>query len=204
MTQPTPHPRAALFDEQQLVAALRRGDDDAYEKLVRAHGGRLLQVARRYVGEEEARDAVQETFLSAFKAIHRFDGKARLSTWLHRIVVNACLMKLRRKSSQVEQSLEPLLPRFLEDGHRETIGTAWPESPEDVLGRNEVRRLVRRGIDQLPLSYRTVLMLRDIEGLTGIETAEMLDITPNAVKVRLHRARLALREILDPKVRKAA
>lgn len=191
-------------DERQLIAALRANEDNAYETLVRTHGGRLLQVARRFVGEEEARDAVQEAFLSAFKSIDRFDGKARLSTWLHRIVVNACLMRLRRKSTQSEQSIEPLLPRFLEDGHRADPGTPWPESPEDVFGRNEVRSMVRRGIDKLPASYRTVVMLRDIEGLTGLETAEMMGLTPNAVKVRLHRARQALREILDPQMRRAA
>ena len=192
------------IEERSLVDALRAQNDKAYETLVRTHGGRLLQVARRFVGEEEARDAVQEAFLSAFKSIDKFDGKARLSTWLHRIVVNACLMRLRRKSHQLEQSLEPFLPRFLEDGHRADPSTPWPESPEDVLGRNELRSMVRRGIDELPTSYRSVILLRDIEGFTGIETAEMLGLTPNAVKVRLHRARIALREILDPQVRRAA
>lgn len=197
-------PHAVPIDERELVAALKRGDDTAYEQLVRTHGGRMLQVARRYVGEEEARDAVQEAFLSAFKAIDRFDGNARLSTWLHRIVVNACLMKLRRKSSQVEQSIEPLLPTFIEDGHRGEASAPWPENPEEVFGRSEVRSLVRGGIDRLPTNYRNVLLLRDIEGLSGAEAAEMLGITANAVKVRLHRARLALRELLDGELRRAA
>lgn len=195
---------AVPIDERQLIALLKRGDEAAYERLVRTHGGRMLQVARRYVGEEEARDSVQEAFLSAFKAIDRFDGNAQLSTWLHRIVVNACLMKLRRKSAQVEQSIEPFLPTFIEDGHRATAGPAWPENPEEVLGRNEVRSLVRGGIDRLPTNYRNVLLLRDIEGLSGAEAAEMLGITANAVKVRLHRARLALRELLDGEIRRAA
>ena len=119
-----PGPAAEADPEVDLVARLRAGDDDAFETLVRRHGGRMLAVARRYLGEEDARDAVQEAFLSAFKAIDRFDGRARLGTWLHRIVVNSALMRLRRPSMQREESLEPLLPRFLEDGHRADPGPA--------------------------------------------------------------------------------
>ncbi len=190
--------------ERALIQALKEQREEAYELLIRQHGGRLLQVARRFVGEEEARDAVQETFLAAFKAISRFDAKARLSTWLHRIVVNSCLMRLRKKSRAQEQSIEPLLPTFLENGHRAQVGAPWPSNPLDDLERHEKRRLVRRSIDQLPASYRMVILLRDIEGMSGRETGELLGITPNAVKVRLHRARLALREILDPQIREKA
>jgi RNA polymerase sigma-70 factor (ECF subfamily) len=191
----------AVTSEAALVAGLRAGDDGAYEELVRAYGGRLVQVARRYVGDEEARDAVQEALLAAFKAIDRFDGKSKISTWLHRIVVNTCLMRLRRQKSRPEQSIEPLLPAFLEDGHRAEPGPDW-ESPEAILRRTETRELVREAIDRLPKNYRTVLLLRDIEGLSGAEVGEMLGITTGAVKVRLHRARQALREILDPHLRK--
>lgn len=191
----------AVTSEAALVAGLRAGDDGAYEELVRAYGGRLVQVARRYVGDEEARDAVQEALLAAFKAIDRFDGKSKISTWLHRIVVNTCLRRLRRQKSRPEQSIEPLLPAFLEDGHRAEPGPDW-ESPEAILRRTETRELVREAIDRLPKNYRTVLLLRDIEGLSGAEVGEMLGITTGAVKVRLHRARQALREILDPHLRK--
>ena len=199
---PSPHPETP--DEEQLLAGLRRGDDDAFELLVRTYGGRLLQVARRFLREEDARDALQEAFLSAFKSIERFDGKAKISTWLHRIVVNAALMRLRKKSSQVEESLEPLLPTFLEDGHRANPGSPWPENPEETLGREELRDSVRQAIDQLPVKYRSVVLLRDIEQLSGAETGELLGLTPNAVKVRLHRARQALREILDPRILEGA
>ena len=193
-----------LPDEAELVAGLRRGDDDAFETLVRAYGGRLLQVARRFLKEEDARDALQEAFLSAFKSIDRFDGKARVSTWLHRIVVNAALMRLRKKSTQMEESLEPLLPAFLEDGHRADPGTGWPDNPEEVVGREQMRQIVRSAIDRLPDKYRNVVLLRDIEELNGAETGELLGLTPGAVKVRLHRARRALREILDPRIRESA
>ncbi|MCP3960355.1 MAG: sigma-70 family RNA polymerase sigma factor [bacterium] len=190
-----------VIDEAELVEGLRRGDDAAFEQLVRTYGGRLLQVARRFLREEDARDALQEAFLSAFKAIHRFDGKAKISTWLHRIVVNSALMRLRKKSSKMEESLEPLLPKFLEDGHQAHPSAAWPENPEEAVGREQMRDVVRQAIDQLPEGYRNVVLLRDIEELSGAETGELLGLTPNAVKVRLHRARRALREILDPQIR---
>lgn len=191
-------------DDDQLIASLRAGDDVAYETLVRAYGGRMLAVARRYLGEEDARDAVQESFLSAFKAIDRFDGRARLSTWLHRIVVNHCLMKLRRPSTKREESIEPLLPTFLEDGHRAEPGVQWPANAEERLTRAESRQLVQRSISRLPEQHRTVILLRDIEELSGAEAAERLGITANAVKVRLHRARQALRTMLDPTLRQEA
>lgn len=193
-------PDPSFSDEHSLVAGLRRGDGAAYEQLVRQHGGRLLQVARRYLDEEDARDALQEALVSAWRSIERFDGDARVSTWLHRIVVNASLMRLRKKSTKLEkatESLEPLLPRFLDDGHRADLGHAWQETPEEMLERSEVRRWVREGIDSLPEGYRTVIMLRDIEGLNGQETADAMGLTTTAVKVRLHRARQALRERLD-------
>ncbi len=198
----TPFPVAV--DEATLVAGLRRGDDAAFELLVRTYGGRLLQVARRFLREEDARDALQEAFLSAFKSIHRFDGNAKISTWLHRIVVNAALMRLRKKSTKVEESLEPLLPTFLEDGHRENPGQGWPESPEETVGREQMRGIVRNAIDRLPFKYRSVVLLRDIEELSGAETGELLGLTPNAVKVRLHRARRALRELLEPHILEGA
>ncbi len=190
---------AVLSDEQTLVADLKAGDPAAYERLVRVYGGRMLQVARRFLDEEDARDALQEALVSAWKSIDRFDGQSKVSTWLHRIVVNASLMRLRKKNTKIEkatEALEPLLPKYLEDGHRADPGSGWTETPEQLLGRQEVRALVRRSILDLPESYRTVLLLRDIEGLSGKETAEAMDLTVSAVKVRLHRARQALREIL--------
>lgn len=201
LESPVPGTDGTMPDEESLVAGLRAGDSAAYEALVRSYGGRLLQVARRYLDEDEARDALQEALVSAWKSIDSFDGGARVSTWLHRIVVNAALMRIRKKSSKLEQAteeLEPLLPTFLEDGHRAGVGDGtWSETPEQLLGRKEVRAFVRRSIAELPESYRTVIQLRDIEGFTGQETAEALDLSTTAVKVRLHRARQALRSILE-------
>jgi RNA polymerase sigma-70 factor (ECF subfamily) len=186
--------------EAELVARLRGGDEAAYVQLVREQGGRMLAVARRLLrSEDDAADAVQEAFISAFRAIAGFEGGARLSTWLHRIVVNASLMKLRTRARRPEVSIEELLPKFFEDGHHVEEPSEWRSSgPLAAMERQEVRELVRREIDKLPADYRTVLMLRDIEGLDTKETAELLGVTPNAAKIRLHRARLALRTLLDP------
>jgi RNA polymerase sigma-70 factor (ECF subfamily) len=195
---------AAPADQQeaQLLTGLRAGDPQAYERLVRAYSGRLLAVARRFLAnEEDARDALQEAFLSAFRAIGAFQEDARISTWLHRIVVNAALMKLRARRRKPEELIDDLLPTFQEDGHRENPGPAWKETSETMLQRQETRALVRGCIDRLPESYRVVLLLRDIEELDTEETARLLDISPNAVKIRLHRARQALRTLLDPHFR---
>ncbi len=189
-------------EERALLAALRGGDDRAYERLVNEHGGRMLAVARRMLrNDEEARDALQEAFLLAFRGLPRFEGQSRLSTWLHRIVVNASLMKLRSRRAHPEESIEPLLPTFLEDGHSSVSYGDWPESADRLLERAEVRERVRASIDRLPVTYRTVLLLRDIEELDTGEVAEALGISANAVKIRLHRARQALRELLDPHLR---
>ncbi len=162
----------------------------------------MLAVARRMLRhEEEARDAVQEAFVLAFRGLPRFEGQSRLGTWLHRIVVNAALMKLRRRRAHPEESIEPLLPTFLDDGHSTTSYSDWPESADRMLERAEVRERVRASIDRLPATYRTVLLLRDIEELDTGEVAEALGISANAVKIRLHRARQALRELLDPHLR---
>lgn len=186
-------------DESQLLARLRIGDDSAFEELVRAYSPRLLAVARRIVGnDEEARDVIQDAFLNAFRSLRNFHGDARLSTWLHRIVVNSALMKLRTRRRKPEESIEPLLPAFLADGHYAEKFSSWDEQADAALSRNETQEVVRRRIDELPESFRTVLVLRDIEGLDTEETARVLDTTPNAVKIRLHRARAALRTLLAP------
>lgn len=186
-------------DESHLLERLRAREDAAFEELVRAYSPRLLAVARRIVGsDEEARDVIQDAFLNAFRSLRSFHGDARLSTWLHRIVVNSALMKLRTRKRKPEESIEPLLPAFLADGHYAEKYSSWGEQADATLSRAETQELVRKRIDDLPDSFRTVLVLRDIEGLDTEETARVLDTTPNAVKIRLHRARAALRTLLAP------
>lgn len=190
-------------EDAQLLSRLRAGDDAAYETLIRTYSPRLLAVARRIVGsDEDARDVIQDAFLNAFRSLRNFHGDARLSTWLHRIVVNSALMKLRTRKRKPEESIEPLLPAFLADGHYAEKFSAWGEPADALLARTETRELVRQKIDELPESFRTVLVLRDIEGLDTEETAQLLDTTANAVKIRLHRARAALRTLLAPHMRR--
>jgi len=184
--------------ETHLLARLRSGEDEAFEQLVRQYTGRLLAVARRLLGnEQDAHDAVQDAFLSAFKALGQFTGAAKLSTWLHRIVVNAALMKLRSHRRKPEESIDELLPHFNEQGEWSSQVPAWEASSEKLLQQRETRALVRHCIGRLPAAYRTVLLLRDIEDLNTEEVADALGITPNAVKIRLHRARQALRTLLE-------
>jgi RNA polymerase sigma-70 factor (ECF subfamily) len=192
-------PGATPPDESALRERLRAGEEAAFEELVRAYGGRMLAVARRFLpSEEDARDAVQDAFLSAFRAIGRFEGQAKLSTWLHRIVVNAALMKLRTRRRKPEQSIEDLLPGFLEDGHLAHQALEWRKPAEDPVEREQLRALLRESIDQLPGDYRNVLLLRDIEEFDTEETAQLLKVSVAAVKTRLHRARQALRGLLEP------
>jgi RNA polymerase sigma-70 factor (ECF subfamily) len=186
-------------DDKRLLERLRGGDEAAFEELVRSHGQRMFAVARRIVAtDEDARDVVQDAFLSAFRSLHRFEGGSRLSTWLHRITVNAALMKLRTRRRKPEESIEPLLPAFSDEGHFVERFASWDTPVDQALEKAETRRVVRGLIDELPDAYRTVLLLRDIEGLSTEETATALSVTPAAVKVRLHRARQALRTRLAP------
>lgn len=186
-------------DETKLLERLRAGDADAFEELVRTHGGRMLSVAKRMLrNEDDAGDAVQDAFLSAFRAIERFEGGSQLGTWLHRIVVNAALMKLRTRRRKPEEPLDPLLPRFLEDGHMAEPARSWAVPGDEAIERRELRELVFEQIAALPETYRTILLLRDVEGLDTDETAAALAISTGAVKTRLHRARQALRGLLEP------
>lgn len=186
-------------DQSKLIARLRAGEDRAYDEVVALAGGRMLAVARRMMArEEDAQDAVQDAFLSAFRAIDRFDGRSQLTTWLHRITVNACLMKLRSQRRRPERQIEEFLPTFVADGHQTNPSRSWTPEALKSIERNETRALVREKINALPEQYRVVLILRDIEELSTEETASALGMTTNAVKTRLHRARQALKGLLDP------
>jgi RNA polymerase sigma-70 factor, ECF subfamily len=183
-----------------LVAGLRSGNQHAFEEMVRRFGGRLLATARRYLrSEADACDALQDAFLCAFKSIDTFKGDSQLSTWLHRILLNSALMHLRAKGRCAEADgipIDQLLPRFDTAGN--WIDERIHSVPAHVLFEtSETRAMVRRCIDLLPDNYRIVLILRDIEELDTEEVASLLDVTPSNVKVRLHRARQALKALLE-------
>jgi RNA polymerase sigma-70 factor, ECF subfamily len=185
-------------NERELLTQLRAGDEDAFGLVVQRYGGRMLATARRFLNNEcDAQDAVQEAFASAFRALNKFNGDAMLSTWLHRIVVNASLVQLRSRRRRSEQPLEPLLPRFDHEGEWIDDPATWTDATEAILERRDSREMVRRCIERLPDKYRCVLQLRDIEELDTEETARSLATTANTVKVRLHRARQALKTLIE-------
>lgn len=184
--------------EQAWIDGLRRGDADSYRQMVQHYIGPLLRVARRYLSEADAQDAVQEAFIKVHGAMASFREDSSLLTWMQRILINVCVGKLRLQKRCVEVSIDDLLPSFLADGHRAEPTPAWPESLHQVIKREQLCELVEANIQKLPVDYKAVLILRDIDGLSGKETAQLLDISVGAVKVRLHRARQALRTLLDP------
>ena len=189
------------IDESILLERLRQGDEAAYELMIRSYGGRMLAVARGLLrNEEDARDVVQSAYISAFRGLRTFKGTSQLSTWLHRIVVNGSLMKLRTRRRKPEESIEDLLPGFLEDGHHAESFSGWAAQADRLLEDKQTRQVVRAAIAELPETHRAVLILRDIEELTTEEAATALGVTPNAVKIRLHRARQALATLLRRRI----
>ena len=184
-----------------LVEALRRGDEDAFEALVHRESTRMLATARRLLGSEpDAQDAVQDAFFQVHRHVGEFHGESKVSTWLHRIVVNAALMKLRSRRRKPEQELDERSAQFDDTVSWSHRTAEWERPSDELLECAEQRVMVRRSIDRLPVSYREVLKLRDIDELDTEETAELLRVSANAVKVRLHRARQALRSILEDEI----
>lgn len=191
--------------DAELLKALREGREEAFETLVRLHSGRMLSVCRRILrSDEEAKDAVQEAFISAFRGLATFEGTSLLGTWLHRIAVNASLMRLRSRKRRPEESIEELLPAFKDDGHARIEPRDFSPSALQQVESRETREFVRSCIDRLPDMYRVVLLLRDIEEMDTSEAAEVLGVTEGVVKVRLHRARHALRRLLADRFEEGA
>jgi RNA polymerase sigma-70 factor (ECF subfamily) len=187
------------LSDTELLKGLRAGEEESASQLVRSHAGRMLAVARRFLSDEhEAQDAVQEAFASAFKAIGRFRGDSSLGTWLHRIVVNAALKRVKAKEQRAETGLDDLLPVFDQANCRLEPLQGTFVAVEQLMAQQETRKRVRGAIAMLPDSYRAAILLRDIEGYNTSEAAEKLKISPGALKVRLHRGRSALKRLLEP------
>lgn len=191
--------RPNAHEEADLLPRIKAGDPAAFELLVDRHGGRMFAVARRFLrSEHDSHDAVQDAFLSAFRSILSFEGNSTLGTWLYRIVVNVCLMKLRSQALRPTVSIDELLPTFDETGHHSRPVVSWKELPPERLVGAELKSRIRECIDRLPEPHRAVILLRDLEEFDTSEVAELLGISNDAVKTRLHRARQALRQLLEP------
>ncbi|MEP1765984.1 MAG: sigma-70 family RNA polymerase sigma factor [Sulfitobacter sp.] len=170
-----------------------------FEEFVRGNIGWMLGLAGRILDDPDlARDAVQLAFSKIHLKLDQFEGRSQLKTWMHRIVVNEALMILRKKKQANEQSIDHLLPSFDKDGHRITASSAAEGTSETILYSKQTTRIVRQTITELPDSYRVVLQLRDLEEMTTAEVSEFLKISETNVKVRLHRARAALKKLLEP------
>ena len=189
-------------DEEDLVARLRAGDAAASEALVRSNIAYLLKVAQPILRDRAlAEDAVQEAFISALRNIESFEGRSSIRSWLRRITINMALMKLRSMRRRDERSIDDLLPDF--DQNQCRIEAPWTRiaTPEEIVEDADTRAWVRARIEELPENYRVVLIMRDYDDMTTREVAELLEISEQAVRVRLHRARSALKKLIEPLLR---
>ena len=187
--------------DSELIAALREGQDTAYAQLLHEYGGTMLVIARRYMrNEDDARDCFQEACLKVFKAINKFEQRSSLKTWIHRIVVNECLMKLRKqqRGGTKEVEFDDSAEHFDAYGFRIEPNWDLGDSAENLLQDEQKREFVLAAIDKLSDDFRNILLLRDIQDYNTQETAQLLDVSEAVVKTRLHRARGALKVFLEP------
>jgi len=183
-------------DEAVFLAGLRAADPTAFEELLRRYETKIYSLARGLTrNDEDAMDVVQDTFLSVLKHIGRFKEQSSLSTWIYRIAANHGLMRLRkRKRTDRVISIDECMPTFDDTGHRVASLPDWHPRADEILMKSELRGLLRQAIASLEPDYRVVFILRDQEELSNEQVAEVLKLSVAAVKSRLHRARIFLRE----------
>lgn len=187
--------RTNRIEDAELVRLAQGGDAEAFSKLVARHENSIFRLARNITqNAEDAEDVLQDTFLKAYEHLGEFRGDSKFYTWLVRIAVNQALMKLRRRKSDRLVSLDETFDTGEETLVREIA--VWAEDPEELYSQEELRRILASAIESLPPIFRTVFALRDIEELSTEETAQILNLSVPAVKSRLLRARLRLREHL--------
>lgn len=185
-----------------MISGLLKGEAGAVEQLIRVYRNWMQVLAKRMLNDDAlAEDCVQESFISVMQKINTFEGRASFKTWLKRIVINNCLMKLRQQKRRNEIDIDDLMPHFDRNDCR--IEPSWPviKPPDVVLQDQQNSERIFNHINQLPDDYRMVLLLRDIEELSTREVAELLGCSEGSVKVRLHRARCALKKLLEPILR---
>jgi RNA polymerase sigma-70 factor, ECF subfamily len=191
----TPVPSQAGFDEAPFVAQARKGDDRAFAELVKRYEAKIFRLAQHITqNREDAEDVLQETFLRAYEHLDQFQGNSKFYTWVVRIAVNQALMKLRRRRTDKSVSLDETIDTGEDTVTREIA--AWDEDPEERFSREELGEILDSAIQTLAPAYRSVFLLRDVDDLSTEETAEALGLSVPAVKSRLLRARLQLREKL--------
>lgn len=197
---PEPPASGASPSDDELVARARARDLAAFEQLIDRHEERLYRVAMRLLrNEHDAREVLQDALLSAWQNLDSFAGRAQFGSWIYRVTVNAALMLLRTRRRRPTVSVEDLAPGVLDEaiGASHDAGSDWSKRPDEQLQSGELKQHIEMALDHLPEILRLVFVLRDVEGMSTEETAEILDITIPTVKTRLHRARLALREAIS-------
>jgi RNA polymerase sigma-70 factor, ECF subfamily len=189
-----------VLSDDELVERARGRNLAAFEELAARHEERLYRVAMRLLrNENDAREVLQDALLSAWQNLDSFAGRAQFGTWIYRVTVNGALMLLRSRRRRPTVSVEEIAPSALDDAVDESLrdtGSDWSKRPDEQLQSGELKTHIEAALDQLPEILRLVFLLRDVEGLSTEETAEMLNVTVPTVKTRLHRARLALRQAI--------
>ena len=189
--------KEGVFEDQKLVQALQRGDTGAVEALLDRYGGWIYRVARRLLNDpRDVEEVTQDVLLTVVRKIQTFKGEAAFSSWLYRIAVNAAYQRLRAKRARPEVSLEPFLPVFDDEGRYIEPVVDWSSKLNDPAVAEETRAAIERSLSRLPEEYRVVIQLHDVEELPNEEVAATLGLTVAAVKSRVHRARLFLRQEL--------
>src|SRR5947199_1254957 len=184
-----------VSEELQLVQAAKRGDITAFEQLVKRYDRNVFRIAQHITqNREDAEDVVQDAFLKAYQNLGQFQGNSKFYTWLVRIAVNEALMKLRKRKSDKTVSIDEDVET--DEGFVPREVTDWSPNPEQLYKQAELGDILEKTIAGLPSGFRTVFVLRDVEGLSTEETADALGLSIPAVKSRLLRARLQLRERL--------
>jgi RNA polymerase sigma-70 factor (ECF subfamily) len=192
----------APVSDEALVERARAKDVVAFEELVGRYEGKLYRLAMRFVrNETDAQEILQDAFLSAWRNLPAFEGRAQFGSWMYRVTVNAALMLLRSRNRHPEVAVDDIEPTLLNDAVAQSgqiMGTSsdWSQRPDEQLQSEQLRQHIQVSVDALPDGLRTVFLLRDVEELSTEDTADMLGLSVPAVKTRLHRARLALREAI--------
>lgn len=189
--------KCVLLEDQALVEGLQAGESRAVESLVDRYGGWIHRVVRRLLDDpRDVEEVTQDVLLTVVRKIGTFNGDAAFSSWLYRIAANAAYGRLRIKRSRPEVSLEPFLVVFDDEGRHAQPVADWSHRLEDPAVTEETKATLERSLGQLHEAYRTVILLHDVEGLSNKEVAAALGLTVAAVKSRVHRARLVLRQAL--------
>ena len=185
--------------DAELVEALRREEPDAADRLVERYGDRVYRLAMRITGlKEDAEEAAQDALWTAARKIQMFKGESAFGSWIYRITANAAYQKLRtRRQKSAEIAMDDVMPALDGDGRHFEPMDDWSNRVDEKALQGELRRVLERAIDGLPADYRTALVLHDIEGLSNPDIAEALNISLPAVKSRVHRSRLFLRQRLS-------